>query len=276
MTSGREFSDVEAIEPRGVVIVNERLARSFWPGQDAVGKRLRWGLDIEQNPNPWLTVVGVVVDVADAPLGAEPFVHAYEPFSQLPDAVLDNVPGAFGRHVKLAVRTDRDPGTLATAVRAAIGQVDRQLAVESIATMVDRVGDSVAPRRFSAMTLGAFATASLLLAALGLYGLLAFTVGERVREIAVRLALGAEPGAILRMVVGQGLKLVSAGLVVGMAASYGVARVVASFLYRTERHDLVTFGAVPVVLALIALVACVVPAYRASRLDPAPVLRGEP
>lgn len=276
VTSGREFSDVEAIEPRSVVIVNERLARSFWPGQDAVGKRLRWGLDIEQNPNPWLTVVGVVVDVADAPLGAEPFIHAYEPFSQLPDAVLNNVPGAFGRHVKLAVRTDRDPGTLATAVRAAIGQVDRQLAVESIATMEDRVGDSVAPRRFSAMTLGAFATASLLLAALGLYGLLAFTVGERVREIAVRLALGAEPGAILRMVVGQGLKLVSAGLVVGMAASYGVARVVASFLYRTERHDLVTFGAVPIVLALIALVACVVPAYRASRLDPAPVLRGEP
>ena len=145
LTSGRVFSDVETIEPRGVVIVNERLARSFWPGQDAVGKRLRWGLDIEQNPNPWLTVVGVVVDVADAPLGAEPFVHAYEPFSQFPDAVLDNVPGAFGRHVKLAVRTDRDPETLATAVRAAIGQVDRQLAVESIATMVDRVGDIVAP-----------------------------------------------------------------------------------------------------------------------------------
>jgi putative ABC transport system permease protein len=275
LKSGRVFSDIETVEPRGVVIVNERLARIFWPGKDAVGRRLRWGLNIPQNPNPWLTIVGVIADVADGPLGVEPSIHAYEPFSQFPDFVLDNVPSTFGRQVQLAVRTDADPRALASSIRAEIGQIDRQLAIESIATMVDRVGDVVAPRRFSAMTLGAFATGSLLLAAIGLYGLLVFTVRERVREIAVRLALGAEPGAILRMVVGQGLKLVSVGLLSGMVASYGVARVVASFLYQTASHDLVTFAAVPVVLVLIALIACALPAYRASRLDPAPVLRTE-
>ena len=260
---------METVEPRDVVVVNERLARTFWPGQDAVGKRLRWGIDSPENSNRWLTIVGVVADVVDGPLGAEPYVHAWEPLSQFPDAALDR----FGRRVKLALRTDGDPRALASAVRAEVGRLDRQLAIEEVATMVDRVGDTVAPRRFSAMTLGGFAAGSLLLAAVGLYGLLALGVGARVREIAVRLALGAERPAIVRMVVGQGLQLVSVGLVAGMAASYAVARAVSSFLYQTESHDLVTFAAVPAVLVLIALAACVLPARRAARVDPAPILR---
>jgi putative ABC transport system permease protein len=208
--------------------------------------------------------------VADGPPGVEPFVHAYEPFSQFPDAAWSS---GFGRVIKLAVRTDSAPQALASAVRSAIGGIDRQLAIESITTMDERLADVVAPRRFSAMALGAFATGSLLLAAIGLYGLVAFTVGERVREIAVRLALGAEPAAIRRMVIGRGLRLVSVGLVAGVAASYGVARLVASFLYETESHDPVTFAAVPVVLLLVGLIACALPAYRASRVNPAPVLR---
>jgi predicted permease len=267
---GRVFSDVETTAARGVVIINDRLARTFWPGQDVIGKRLRWGLNIPENSNPWLTIVGVVGDVADGPPGVEPFVHAYEPFSQFPDAAWSS---GFGRVIKLAVRTDSAPQALASAVRSAIGGIDRQLAIESITTMDERLADVVAPRRFSAMALGAFATGSLLLAAIGLYGLVAFTVGERVREIAVRLALGAEPAAIRRMVIGRGLRLVSVGLVAGVAASYGVARLVASFLYETESHDPVTFAAVPVVLLLVGLIACALPAYRASRVNPAPVLR---
>lgn len=275
LKSGRVFSDVETIEPRGVVIVNERLARAFWPGQDAVGKRLRWGLNIRENQNPWLTIVGVIADVADGPLGSEPSVHAYEPFSQLPDVVLNNIPTTFGRHVKLAVRTDTDPRALASAVRTEIGHIDRQLAIESIATMVDRVGEMVAPRRFSAMVLGGFATGALLLAAVGLYGLLVFTVSERAREIAVRLALGAQRAEILRMVIGHGLKLVAFGLVLGVAISYGVGRAIASLLYQTESHDIVTFGTVPMVLLLIAVIACALPAYRASRVEPMGILRTE-
>jgi len=277
LQSGRVFSEVEAIESRGVVVVNERLARTFWPGQDAVGKRLRWGLNIPENQNPWLTVIGVIANVADGPLGAAPSVHAYESFSQFPDSILNNVnaPTAFGRQFKLALRSDADPRALASAVRAEIGRIDRQLAIESIATMGDRVGEMAAPRRFSAMVLGAFATGALLLAAVGLYGLLVFTVSERGREIAVRLALGAQRGEILRMVIGHGLKLVAIGLVLGIGVSYGVGRAIASLLYQTESHDIVTFGTVPIVLLLIAVIACALPAYRASRVEPMGILRTE-
>jgi predicted permease len=165
LKSGRVFSDVETSEPRRVVIINERLARTFWPGQDAVGRRLRWGIDIPENPNPWLTIVGVIADVADGPPGVEPFSHAYEPFSQFPDVVWNSGPGLFGRQIKLAVRTDSDPGALASTVRGEITRIDRQLAIESIATMDDLLGEVVAPRRFSAMVLGGFAAGALLLAA---------------------------------------------------------------------------------------------------------------
>jgi putative ABC transport system permease protein len=275
VTSGRAFTDIESAERRNVVIVNERLARLFWPGQDAVGKRLGWGHGPRNEEEPWLTVVGVVADVADGPLDGEPFFHAYEPFSQFPEVIWNDVPTTFGRGVKLAVRTNGDPLTLASAVRSAINGLDSQLAIGSIATMVDLMNDVVAPRRFSAMTLGGFATGSLLLAATGLYGLLAFTVRERRREIAVRLALGAEPRRILHMVVGRGLTLVSMGLLAGAVASYFMARAVQSLLFQTESHDLVTFATVPLVLATIAIIACALPAYRASRVEPLGALRAD-
>jgi putative ABC transport system permease protein len=275
VTSGRAFTDVESAERRNVVIINERLARLFWPGQDAVGKRLGWGHGPRNEEDPWLTVVGVIADVADGPLDGEPFFHAYEPFSQFPEVIWNDVPTMFGRGVKLAVRTNGDPLTLASAVRKAINSLDGQLAIGSMATMADRMSDVVAPRRFSAMTLGAFATGSLLLAAIGLYGLLAFMVRERRREIAVRLALGAEPRRILQMVVGRGLKLVSMGLLAGAVASYFMARVVQSLLFQTESHDLVTFAIVPLVLTGVALMACALPAYRASRVEPLDALRAD-
>ena len=120
LIAGRTFTDVEDVQPQGVVIVNQRLARRFWPGQDALGKRLKWGADVPQNQNSWLTIAGVVADVADDGLGSEPYFHAYEPFSQFPDVVFNNVAGAFGRHVKLAVRTTADPRALVASVRAEI------------------------------------------------------------------------------------------------------------------------------------------------------------
>ena len=145
---------------------------------------------LPENRTPWLTVVGVVANVADGPLGEPAYLHAWEPFCQFPDVVLDNVPNAFGRHVKLAIRTDGAPAALAPRLRATIAGIDPSLAVESVASMDERVADAVSPRRFSAMTLAAFAIGALQLAAIGLYGLLSFSVSERRREIAVRLALG--------------------------------------------------------------------------------------
>jgi putative ABC transport system permease protein len=182
---------------------------------------------------------------------------------------------SFGRVVKLAVRSDADPRALVAPVRGAIANIDSQLAIESLETMDERVREVVAPRRFSVMTLGGFAAGSLLLAAIGLYGLLAFNVAERRRELAIRLALGAEPLAIRRLVVGQGLALVGIGLGVGAAVSFAIARTVASLLYQTPSHDVVTFSSVPVVLLLVSLVACALPAYRASRVEAASALRAE-
>jgi predicted permease len=272
---GRGFSAFEHAGPRWVVIVNERLAQRFWPGGDAVGRRIRWGLDVAENPNRWLTVVGVVADVADGPPGTDPYMHAYEPFSQFPDIVWDTVPTLFGRHLRVAVRAEGDPRALARAVRTAIREMDPQLAVESIATMHDRLADVVAPRRVSGMALNAFSAGALLLAAMGLYGLLAFTVVERRREIAVRLALGAEPAAILRMVARRGLALAAIGLAIGLVVAFGAARAVGSLVYETRSHDPLTFALVPVVLVSAAVLACAVPARRASRVEPLIALRGE-
>jgi putative ABC transport system permease protein len=277
LIAGRTFTEVEDVQSQGVVIVNQRLAQRFWPGQDALGKRLKWGADVPQNRNAWLTIVGVVADVADNGLGSAPDLHAYEPFSQFPDVVLNNVAGlvSFGRHVKLAVRTTADPRALVASVRSEIAGIDRQLALQSVETMEDRLGASVATRRFSVVTLGAFAVGALLLAAIGLYGLLAFSVAERRREIALRVALGAEPPAILRMVVGHGLKLVVLGLTMGALASVGVTRVLTSLLYQTNTHDAVTFAVVPVVLLLFSLVACALPAMRALQVEPIAALKSE-
>lgn len=277
LVAGRAFTDVEDVQPQNVVIVNERLAQRFWPGQDVLGKRLKWGADVPQNRNAWLTIIGVVADVADNGLGSQPDLHAYEPFSQFPDAVLNTVGGlvSFGRHVKLAIRTTGDPRALVASVRGEIAGIDRELALQSVETMEDRLDASVAPRRFSVVTLGAFAVGALLLAAIGLYGLLAFSVAERRREIALRVALGAEQSAILRMVVGHGLKLVAFGLTMGALASFAVTRVLTSLLYQTDTHDTVTFAVVPVVLLLISLVACALPAMRALQVEPIAALRSE-
>jgi putative ABC transport system permease protein len=271
LRSGRVFTEAEDAAPRNVVIVNARLAGAFWPGQDAVGKRLRWGGEGPQNRNPWLTIVGVVDDVADGPIGVEPYLHAYEPFVQFPDSVLDNVPTGFGRQVKVAVSTDGEPLALAAALRGEFAKIDPHLAIRSMTTMNELTAEVVAPRRFSAMTLGAFAAG----AGIGLYGLLAFRVAERRREIAVRLALGAKPPEIVRMVVAQGLTLVSIGLVLGVTIAFAAAGAVDGFLYRTERHDAIAFAAVPVVLIGIALMACALPAYRASRVQSLAALRAE-
>jgi predicted permease len=271
---GRLFMPDEFEEVRNSVIVNERLAATVWPGQDAIGKRLRWGLDAPQNLNPWLTVVGVIANVVDGPLGTEPFLHAYEPFSQFPERPL-SLPIPFGRHLQVAVRGDADARALLPLIRAEIARLDTSLAIEDVRTLDDRTAELVAPRRFSALTLGGFAGGALLLAAIGLYGLLAYSVAERRREIAVRLALGANAPTILRMVAGQGLRLVAVGLAAGLAAAYAGSGAVASFLYGTHQRDATTFVTVPLVLLAVALLACTIPAYRASRVESINALKGD-
>jgi predicted permease len=273
LTRGRFFSADEYAQERRVVIVNEKLAARVWPGQDPVGKRLKWGG--AGSAAPWLTVVGVIRNVADGPIDADPSVHAYEPFRQLPDFFLNGATNQFGRDLQIALRADGDPRALAALVRQEIAKLDPELAIERIEPMDQQVTDILAPQRISTVLVGAFAAISLLLASIGLYGLLAHTIAQRQREMAVRIALGADGRTLIEMVLGQAARLVGAGLIVGLFAALALTRLVASLLYRTNEYDLVTFAAVPAVLVAVAFVACVVPAWRAVRLDPIIALRAD-
>jgi putative ABC transport system permease protein len=275
---GRFFTEDEYAENRQVLIVNEKLANRFWPEEDPIGKRLKWG--VRESPTPWLTIVGVVGDAADGPeavaiMGDDRPIHAYEPFRQFPNIFLDKAVSGFGRDVKLALRVQGDPTLLVASMRRELARLDPQLAVARIALMTERMADTVAPQRFSTALVTAFAGGAVLLVAIGLYGLLAFGVARRTREIGVRMAIGADRHTIVRMVLNQGLKLVGGGLAIGLLISLGVTRLLSSLLYQTGSYDAVTFFIVPLVLAAVALLACGLPARRASRIDPIVALRYE-
>jgi putative ABC transport system permease protein len=272
---GRVFTPAEEQESRDVAIVSESLAARYWPGQDAIGKRIKWGLPTSRTP--WLEIVGIVGDAHDGPLTVDPTIHAYVPFNHMQRdlAAIGNAAGPFGRTLRIALLANGDPASLVAPARHQIASLDPSLPVTRIATMEQQVAESVAPQSFSMSVLTAFAVGALLLAAIGLYGVLAFAVAQRTREIGVRLALGASRGSVLGMVVRQGMTLVAVGLVVGLVAAVGVTRVMAALLYRTEPFDPVTFAAVPIVLSTVALLACYVPARRASRTEPMAALRTE-
>lgn len=278
LIDGRFFSQAEYNELRQVVIVNQNLADQFWPEGNAVGQRLKWGPP--DSPAPWLTVIGVVSDVAGgravtAVMGEERPIHAYEPFRQFPDFLLDNAVSGFGRDVKLAIRTQGDPTALIGPLRRELASLDPRLAIARIAEMDELMGERVAPQRFTTTLLTLFGVSALLLVAIGLYGLLAFAVEQRRREIGVRVALGARPSKLVQMMLGKGLTLALLGLFLGLAGSLAVTRLLASFLYETEAYDWVTFVIVSLVTVGVALIASGLPAFRAIRVDPMHALREE-
>ena len=270
---GRNFTTAEQIENRLVVIVSKNLADRYWPGEDPIGKRLKWGL--ASSPAPWQTVVGVAGDVVDGPLGSDPVIHVYSPYSETNDQGLASPLGGLWRNMKIAVNGDVDAASLTTSVRAAIAAVDPALAVANVTTMREVVRDLSAPQRFSATVLTAFAAGALLLAGIGLFGVLAFGVAQRTREIGVRVALGAARSEVVGLIVKQGMLLVAIGLVIGLAGSLAATRVMRSLLYETDVYDPMTFAVVPVLLGAVALVACYVPARRAAVVDPMVTLRSE-
>jgi putative ABC transport system permease protein len=271
---GRNFSSVEQYENRLTVIVSKNLADRYWPGEDPIGKRLKWGLNAVSGA-PWLTVVGVVGDVVDGPLGGEPFIHAYTPYSEMNDQGLASPLGGLWRRLNVAVKGEVDAASLTPSVRAAIGALDPALAVAKVTTMGEVVRELSAPQRFSATVLTGFAGGALLLAAVGLYGVLAFVVAQRTREIGVRVALGAARAQVLGLILKQGMVLVGVGLLMGLAGSLAAARVLRTLLFETDVYDPATFAIVPVLLAVVAFAACYLPARRAAVLDPLVTLRSE-
>ncbi len=270
---GRNFTTEEQMENRLAVIVSKNLADRYWPGEDPIGKRLKWGLST--SPGPWQTVVGVAGDVVDGPLGSDPVIHVYSPYSETDDQGLASPIGGLWRNMKVAVNGDVDAASLTTSVRAAIAAVDPALAIANVTTMRQVVRDLSAPQRFSATVLTAFAAGALLLAGIGLFGVLAFGVAQRTREIGVRVALGAARSEVVGLIVRQGMWLVAIGLVIGFAGSLAATRVMRSLLYETDVYDPMTFAIVPVLLAVVSLPACYVPARRAAIVDPMVTLRAE-
>ena len=270
---GRNFSREEQYENRLAVIVSKDLADRYWPGEDPIGKRLKWGLS--SSPAPWQTIVGVVGDVVDGPLGSDPVIHVYSPFSETDDQGIASPTGGLWRRLNIAVNGEVDAASLTTSVRAAIAAIDPALAVAKVTTMREVVRELSAPQRFSAAVLTAFAAGALLLAGIGLYGVLAFGVAQRKREIGVRLALGASRGEVLALIVKQGMLLAAAGLAIGFAGSIAASRLLRSLLYETDVYDPITFAIVPVLLAMVSLAACYLPARRAAVVDPMVTLRSE-
>jgi predicted permease len=263
---GRFFTDADRQGDKRVVIVNETLARQFWPGQDPIGKRLAWGTP--EMGLPSLTVIGVVGDVNQSAPDEKLRPHVYEPYLQA-------VGYSWLRRMNLALRTAGDPLAVANAVRGEVSRIDPELPVTKIRTMRQILDGSLAPRRLGMWLLTVFALAALLLAALGIYGVMAYTVARRTREIGIRMALGARRANVLRMVLGQGMKLVALGLVIGLAAALALTRFIASLLYGVGAADPLTYAAVVLLLMLIALAAHFAPARRAVSVDPSVALRHE-
>jgi predicted permease len=263
LKKGRAFTDEDRIDTTPVVMVNEALARRFWPGEDAIGKRVRWG---GWNPEGWLTIVGIVADVKLSSLEAETPPTIYMPIFQIP---------RLRREALFVVRTTADPVSLIGAMRREIRAVDAELPVYDIRTMNQVIAGSVAQRRFIMWLLTAFAMAALLLAALGLYGVLSYTAMQRRQEIGIRMTLGAGRGDVLRLVVGQGMKLVLTGVMIGSIASFASMRLMKGLLFGIGATDPLTFVLVALLLVSVALLACYLPARRAAKVDPMIALRYE-
>jgi predicted permease len=271
---GRFFTPAEErADADRVVIVNEALARQVWPGMDPIGKRLKWGIRASQAP--WMTVVGVVSDAPDGGVAAPPSMHVYQPYMRLDSDLIAGPQAPFTLYhtMSIVVRTPADPASLAQPIREAIRRLDPALAIADISTMRSRVDTALAPQRLSTTLLAVFAGAALLMASVGLYGVLSYSVAQRTREIGVRMALGAKRRDVVALVAGQGLLLTAIGLGIGLAAAFGVTRVMRSLLHNTQPHDPVTFLTVPLVIAGVALAASYLPARRASRVDPIKALR---
>jgi putative ABC transport system permease protein len=269
--AGRALGDQDTVTSEPVIVVNQTMAARFWPGESPVGRRIAWGMP--RNHGRWMRIVGVAADVKLAGLSAPIESQTWSPWEQVADNQLaENIIGIF-RGMKLIVRSAVPPASLIPVIRQEVRALDPALPVTDVKTLEDVVSESTGPQRFSAALLGGFAGVALLLAGLGVAGVLAISVSRRTQEIGIRLALGARGGDVLRMVLRQGLTLAVIGLGIGLPCAFVATRVLASLLFDVGTHDPVAFGGATVLLLVVALVACAAPAIRASRVDPMTALR---
>ncbi len=260
LLKGRYFNDDDTADKPPVVIVDEFMAKQLWPNQNPLGKRLSFS-DLKAPP-VWATVVGVVGRIKQERLDSDSRMALYFPHSQY-----------ISRLFNLVVRTTTDPASLTSAVNHELHEVDGDLPLYGVVTMDQRIADSLARRRFTAVLLALFAGFALILAAIGIYGVMAYLVNQGTREIGIRMALGATQPSVLKLVVKQGMMLAFTGVAIGMVAAFAFARLVSGLLYGVKSNDPLTFTLVAVLLSIVALIASYIPARRAARIDPMVCLR---
>jgi putative ABC transport system permease protein len=258
---GRLLSEQDHAQSPFATVISKTMARRYWPNEDPLGKRINLG-----NPqtSPWRTIVGIVGDIRNEGLNAEPNPQMYASFTQAP------------RHsLSLVVRGMGDPMGLVAGVRSSVAGLDRDLPLYNVRTLKQMVAESLGRERFGLLLIAIFAGLALLLAGVGVYGVLAYSVTQRTHEIGVRLALGASRRDVLRLIAGQGMKLVLVGVSIGLLAAFALTRLMTGLLYGVSPTDTVTFVSVSALLAVVALAACYVPARRATKVDPMVALRCE-
>jgi len=260
---GRFFSDVDDESAPLVALVSQTAAQRWWPNQDAVGRRIKVP-GLNPGPQPWRTVVGVVADVNQSGLNAPRAMQVYLPHAQYQINSLT-----------LVIRTRKDPLGLAGQIQHIVAKLDPQLPVSNVASMEQVIDDSVAPQRFSAALLGSLAGLGLLLAIVGIYGVLSYGASQRTREIGIRMALGAIQRDVLALVVSDGLNLVLAGVAAGTVVALLLTRLLSNLLFGVSSNDPLTFASIALFLSLVALLACYIPARRAAKVDPMVALRHE-
>ena len=261
LLSGRVLSDRDDATAAPVAILSQATARYFWPGQDPIGKHFRGPCGDEKT---WCQVVGVVGDIKQHHLEQASRMAVYVPFSQDP-----------WNFFSVVVRTQVEPASAASAVQAAIRSIDPDEPIYNVRSMRDVEADSLSPQRLQIALIGLFAALALILACMGIYGVMSYSVSRRIPEIGVRMAIGAQTGNVLGMVLGEGLRLAILGAGIGLAGSFFAARLLSGMLFGITAGDPVTFAGVAMLLVVVALVACYIPARRATRVDPLVALRYE-
>ena len=259
LVRGRTFSEQEAWSNGGAIIINQAAARRYWPDEDPLGKRVK----VTHGGN-WLTVVGVAGDVHESGLQTEVEPGIYLPYVHFP-----------GPGMTLVIRTESDPLSIVSGVGAQIRAVDPDQAVSNVNTLDQLVSGAIAQPRFNASLLLLFAAVAMVLAAVGIYGVVAYAVEQRTREIGLRMALGAQTGDVLKLVIGQGMKLTLIGVALGLIAAFALTRLIESLLFEVGATDPVTFAVIALLLASVSLLACYIPARRAAKVDPMVALRYE-
>jgi putative ABC transport system permease protein len=274
---GRYFTAEDREHAAPVAIVTQSVAQQYWPGQDPIGKRLKWG--IVQSPAPWLTVVGMVADVKQNSLDEPGAAQIYVPADQAEDAIVAELEREFTiaqlRSMFIVVRGDDRPEALLGALRDAVHGLDARLAVANLEPLTDTVAASAAPQRFNMLLMAGLAAMALLLAAIGIYGVVAYSVAQRTQEIGIRLALGADGGAVVGMIVRRGMALAGLGVVIGTCAAAALAPLLGALLFGVKPLDPPTFASVALLLLGVAALATYVPARRATKVDPMLALRSE-